>query len=482
MACTHAAKLEEAGQGQVLRFWEQLDSEGREHLTAEIAEVEARIGLAKLAGLVRQAEDQAAQATQSAEITPPEEAHMGDATDAESRKRWHDVGLRLIAEGKCAAAVMAGGQGTRLGSTFPKGILGDGETPGADIGLLGKQSLFALQAHRISRLEKLAAEAHPGTTPRISFLVMTSDATHSITKSFFESRQHFGLQPEQVFFFKQGRMPCMDTEGRILLAQQGALCLAPDGNGGIYPGLQRGGALDFMSQRGVEWMQVFSVDNILVRVADPVFYGFCAERGVDAASKTVAKKDASEAVGVFACRGGDYGVIEYSEIGEERSKETAPSGALLYNAANPAIHCYSLPFLQGPALQYSSRDDVWHRALKDIPTVDGKVKGVKMEGFIFDAFAVAKTFGLLKINRQSEFSAIKNSDDKPRDTPKTAIADLSALHRQWLTAAGVDTGARRVELSPLVSYDGEGLEPLRDTYAGLVAGLGPEDPLYIEKL
>ena len=351
---SHLEALKAVGQEQVLEHYVDLSAEQRAGLDAEIAEVEARIGLAKIATLVEVAE--AAQASNhSPTITPPAEADMGDATDPADKARWHALGLKLISQGKCAATVMAGGQGTRLGHSFPKGILGDGEESGADIGLLGKYSLFALQALRIKRLEALAKEAHPESTPSIPFLVMTSDATHDVTQQFFESRSFFELKRDQVHFFKQGRMPCLDLSGKMLLAEKGALCLSPDGNGGIYNGLDRGGALTFMEERGVEWMQVFSVDNVLVRVADPVFYGFCAERGVDAASKTIAKKDASEAVGVFACRDGAYGVIEYSEIGEARSAETSPSGALLYGAANPAIHCYSLAFLKGPAMEYSQR-------------------------------------------------------------------------------------------------------------------------------
>ena len=356
-------RLEAAGQAQVLQHWADLTDAERDTLDAQVAEVDARVGLSTLGAIVTGAAAKQDDAAAAAEIQPPAEGAMGDADNEEERARWEASGYRLVAQGRCAAVVMAGGQGSRLGSTFPKGILGDASVSGADIGLPSGLSLFGIQAARLLRVQAVAAERYPeeakaaaaASVAGIPFLVMTSDATHERTQTFFEERSYFGLQPEQVRFFKQGRMPALDSDGKMLLATKGSLCMSPDGNGGIYPALEGSGALGFLAGRGVSWVQVFSVDNILIKAADPVYYGFCEERGCDASAKTAIKADASEAVGVFACRGGAYGVIEYSEIGRERSELTDSKGGLLYGAANLAIHCYSLDFLNGPAIEYCRR-------------------------------------------------------------------------------------------------------------------------------
>jgi len=238
---------------------------------------------------------------------------------------------------------------------------------------------------------------------------------------------------------------------------------SPNGNSGIYDALQAEGVLDKLKAAGVKWVQSFSVDNVLNRVADPVWYGYCQEKAADVVVKSIPKRAWNEAVGVLTLRAGKPSVIEYSEIGEERAKQTDNSGGLKYNAANICLQAYSLDFLCGPVQKFPTE---WHVARKDIPTVDGKVKGIKLEGFIFDVFAVCENFRVLQVSRAAEFSAIKNASDSGKpDTPQTALASVSRLHRQWIRKAGGtwladddENGDGPIcEVSPLVSYRGEGL-------------------------
>lgn len=269
-------------------------------------------------------------------------------------------------------------------------------------------------------------------------------------------------------------MPCISEDGKMLMATAHEISTSPDGNAGIYPALRRGGVLEKLRKEGVAWVQSYSVDNILTRVADPVWYGFMKDQGADVCAKTIPKARWDEAVGVVTLRDGKAGVIEYSEIGETRAQEKDASGALLYNAANICLQAYSLDFLAGPAQDYATKTPLWHIAKKQIDTVDGKVPGVKLEGFIFDCFAVTRNFRMLQVDRAVEFSAIKNpSGSGKADTPDTALASLARLHRKWLRAAGAelppdapDGSGPIVEISPLVSYRGEGLAQHTERAAG----------------
>lgn len=454
--------LAKAGQEHVLAYWAELSGEERTALEAQLWALEETVGLASLKPTLAETLKAHAQA-RVCEIEPPpaEWVKHADGSDLASEARWEEVGLDLVAQGKCAACVLAGGMGTRLGSAYPKGMLG-AEEIGEDF-LPSRKSIFQVQAERILSVQRRAQlRAGLADLPTVFFLVMTGDATDAPTRDFFKRHNNFGLRVEQVVFFTQGVMPCMAEDGKMIMETKGKVAVSPDGNAGIYPALQRHGVLDNLQAAGVEYVQCFSVDNILVRVADPRWYGFHKETGADVVAKTIPKRNWQEAVGVVTLKDGAPGVIEYSEIGEVRAQETDASGSLKYNAANICLQAYTLNFLRGPAQQFKA---VWHVARKDIPTVNGKVSGIKLEGFIFDVFAVAKVFRTLQVERAAEFSAIKNASasGKP-DTPATALESISRLHRRWLRAAGVPiveddaSGAGPVcEVSPLVSYAGEGL-------------------------
>ncbi|CRK18162.1 hypothetical protein BN1723_019396, partial [Verticillium longisporum] len=192
---------------------------------------------------------------------------------------------------------MAGGQGTRLGSSAPKGCF--------NIDLPSNKSLFQIQAERIRKVQELAAAKAGASTPAVvPWYVMTSGPTRGPTQEFFEKNSYFGLDKANVVIFEQGVLPCISNEGKILLESKGRVAVAPDGNGGLYQALVVSNVLSDMGSRGIEHIHAYCVDNCLVKVADPVFIGFSAAKNVDIATKVVRKRAANESVGLILQKNG----------------------------------------------------------------------------------------------------------------------------------------------------------------------------------
>ncbi|HLU70384.1 MAG TPA: UDPGP type 1 family protein [Fibrobacteria bacterium] len=460
------------GQTHLLRFWNELDAAARETLLAEIAAIDFDL----VAGLHRDlvTTPAGAGAAASMDRTPASLSPLrGQNIDEARRAVFRDEGLKPLAQGRCAAFLVAGGQGTRLGHDGPKGVF--------DIGLPSGKSLFQLQAERLKRLGALCGKPVP-------WYIMTSRENHAATTGFFREHDYFGLNESDIMFFPQGECPLTDQQGRILLADKGRIALGPNGNGGCFPALKHAGALADMERRGVEWVFVYSVDNALVRVCDPVFLGFALASGLPAASKAVAKSSPEERVGVFCRRGdgpegGRPSVIEYSEMSPELCAARDGDGELLYGSANIAVHLFRRDFLEA----HADAALPWHVAHKKIPHIavdaaHGNAPGArvipsapnayKFELFMFDLFPMAPDMAVLNVERAAEFAPVKNRDGA--DSPATARALILALHRRWAEQAGapvlqspVGAGTDlEVEISPTTSYAGEGLSPESFTYDG----------------
>jgi len=286
-------------------------------------------------------------------------------------------------------------------------------------------------------------------------------------------------------------------DGKVLLDSPSRVAVAPDGNGGLYAATRAPlsstdkshTVLTDLAKRKILYVHAYCVDNCLVRVADPVFLGYCINKQADCAAKVVPKSSPTESVGVVACRGSKFSVVEYSEISKEQAeRRDADTGELTFRAGNIANHFYTTAYLN--EVESFEDDLAYHIARKKIPHVDlesgesvkpSKPNGMKLEMFVFDVFPYTKRFSVLEVARNEEFSPLKNAPGTGADDAETSRRDLLAQHRRFLERAGatVKEGVE-IEISPRVSYAGEGLESVKGktfTKSGLVEEVEEMDAL-----
>ena len=399
-------RFEAAGQGHVFRHWDHLSEGERIEFAGQLSRIDLPL-IQTLGDLI----DSSA-ATSAPSLAPPEVIARGSVNaDAEG------VGANLLADGKVGFVLVAGGQGSRLGFDGPKGAY--------SIGPVTDRSLFDWHAARIQ-----AAGDRYGFQP--TWYIMTSRANDSATRAYFASHNHFGLGEDDVVFFSQDMLPALNLRGKIVLNGPGSIFLAPNGHGGTLSALATSGALAHMSERGIEEISYFQVDNPLARPADPLFLGLHRSAGADMSSKVVSKRDAAEKVGVLGMVDGVLGCIEYSDLSDQLREKRADSGDLAFNAGNIAVHALSVRFVQR-LNEGGSLDLPWHVARKELDAIDDdgvptKTDGVKFETFVFDALGKADNCVTMEVDRAEEFSPVKNAEGS--DSPETCRLDLSRIGRE----------------------------------------------------
>ncbi|ODV78671.1 nucleotide-diphospho-sugar transferase [Suhomyces tanzawaensis NRRL Y-17324] len=461
----------QAGQPHLFEYFDGLSASDQAAFVAQLAKIDDPKALVDTVGAAMKFLASNSASRLFAQLPSLQTASTLDL-DPATRDKWLNLGLEAISNNQVGILLMAGGQGTRLGSKNPKGCY--------DIQLPSGKPLFQIQAEKILKVQKLTqAKYGLSATPKLHWYIMTSGPTRNTTEQFFREHNFFGLDADQVVLFDQGTLPCFSLDGsKILLESKSKYCESPDGNGGLYKALQTNGILDDMIAKGIKHLHMYCVDNSLVKVADPLFMGFAIDNKFDLATKVVRKRDASENVGLIVLDDNlnKPCVIEYSEISSELANKTEPTdpSKLYLRAANIVNHYYSVDLLKNYIPKWTSSQEYlpFHIAKKKIGSLKNgefitpsEPNGIKLEQFIFDVFPSVELakFGCLEVDRSSEFSPLKNADGASNDTPTTCRNHYLELGTKWVKENGgvLENDTDLVEVSPLTSYAGEDLEFVR---------------------
>ena len=394
--------LKKYGQEHLLNHYEKLDEAHKKKLLKQIDEIDFELANNLYESTKKEVKNN------KDEITPID--YLDKFKLGDKYKYYEDIGKKAIKDGKLAVVTMAGGQGTRLGHDGPKGTY--------DIGLDSHKSLFELLCDGIKQEGKKY-----GVT--IPWFIMTSKENNKATEIFFKENKYFGYEKDKnLFFFIQGELPMMDTEGKILIGEDGLIKLAADGHGGIYESLVKTGMTKKMREMGVEWVFIGGVDNCLVKMVDPVLMGIAIDKKVTVACKSVVKANPHERVGVFCRRNGKPNVIEYTEITDEMAEARDKDGELLYGESHILCNLFSVDAVE----RMGAEPLPYHVAYKKATYIDkdgnlvkpDSPNAYKFEAFLFDAFSEVDDMAILRVKREEEFAPVKNADSAGVDCPSTA--------------------------------------------------------------
>lgn len=378
-------KLEKYGQLHVLKYWDELGEQQKEELLAQIDATDMEI-----LECAKHKDDLA----QKGKITPLGAMELSEIES--NRADFTATGIRAIREGKVGAVLLAGGMGTRLGSDDPKGMYNVGIT----------RDLYIFEC-LINNLMDVVKQADAW----IHLFVMTSDKNNDATVAFLKEHGYFGYNAEYVHFFKQEMAAATDYEGKIYLEEKGKLSTSPNGNGGWFISLQKSGLLDLVHREGIEWINVFAVDNVLQRIADPCFIGATIQKNCAVGAKVVRKAAPDEKVGVMCLEDGRPSIVEYYEMTEELMDTRNEKGEPAYNFG------VILNYLFGVGdLEKMMADLPLHIVEKKIPYLDENGNPVKPEapnGYKFESLVLDMIHQLdsclpFEVVREKEFAPIKN--------------------------------------------------------------------------
>ena len=400
--------LEKYNQIHLLSQYEKLDNEKKEYLLNQIININFE-QLNKLYENTKKCIEVGEDKIEP--ISYIEKEKMADY------EKYMKIGEEEIKKGKLAVVTMAGGQGTRLGHNGPKGtyILNIKPEP---------KSLFEILCDNL----KNAKNKYDVIIP---WYIMTSRENNSQTIEFFEENNYFNYPKDAIKFFIQGELPMIDTNGKVLLTEEGIIKEAADGHGGIFEAMFKNKVVEDMKQRNIEWIFIGPIDNPLVKMVDEVLIGLSKEKGVLEAGKSLVKANPKEKVGVFCKKNGKPSVVEYTEITDEMANETDANNNLVYGESHINCNMFNIKGLE----IIGNQKLPYHSAFKKATYLDEKgniikpeePNAYKFESFIFDAFNKLDDMLIFRVKREDEFAPVKGKEGV--DSAESAIELYNRYHK-----------------------------------------------------
>ena len=381
-------KLSEYGQEHLLKYYDELSEEEKASLLSQIE----RIDFSVLESLEAEKNVTANRGT----FAPLSAVTVEDiaANEAEYKK----AGLEAVRNRKTAAVLLAGGQGTRLGFDKPKGMY--------NVGITRELYIFECLINNLMKVVKEAGAYVP-------LYITTSEINNSDTINFFEEHDYFGYDKNSVRFFIQDMAPAADMNGKVYMESRSRIASSPNGNGGWFSSLVRAGLLDEIRSSGVEWINVFAVDNVLQQIADPLFIGAVIKSGYESGGKVVSKAAPEERVGVLCLEDGMPSIVEYYEMTPEMITERTENGDLAYKYGVILNYLFNVDKL----VTILDNKLPIHVVKKKIPYMDengnyikpDEPNGHKFETLVLDMVHQHNSCLPYEVIRSKEFAPIKNA-------------------------------------------------------------------------
>ena len=380
-------KLQKYGQEHVLKYYSELSDSEKQELLAQVEDTDFAV-LANCKNL--------GHADARGEFAPLAALQV---SEIEKRKdEFTKLGVETIKAGKVAAVLLAGGMGTRLGSDNPKGMY--------DIGITKPVYIF----QRI--IENLLDTVKQADGTYIRLFIMTSEKNNDATVNFLKEKNFFGYPEDKITFFKQEMAPASDYDGKVYMESKSRISTSPNGNAGWYSSLLKAGLRDVIVKEGIEWIDIFAVDNVLQRIADPCFVGATVAAKVSCGAKVVRKNAPDEKVGVMCLEDGKPSIVEYYELSQEMMDAKDENGDSAYNYG--VILNYM--FNEKALYEIAQKELPLHVVEKKIPYIDENANlvkpetpnGCKFEQLVLDMIHMLNTCLPYEVVREHEFAPIKN--------------------------------------------------------------------------
>ncbi|MCR5734920.1 MAG: UTP--glucose-1-phosphate uridylyltransferase [Lachnospiraceae bacterium] len=398
-------KLSAEGQEHVLDHYEELTDDEKAMLLSQIEETDLSV--------LKYAKD--GENNNGRGVFEPLAAM--ELSEIESRREeFHDAGVKAIKEGKTAAVLLAGGMGTRLGSDNPKGMFNIGET----------RDVFIFQ-----RIIENLLDVVNETGTWIRLFVMTSEKNNDATVAFFKEKNFFGYKEDRVVFFKQDMAPACDYSGKLYMEERYRISTSPNGNAGWYSSMIRAGLDKILKDEGIEWIDIFAVDNVLQRICDPCFVGATVLANVSVGAKVVRKADPDEKVGVICLEDGRPSIVEYYDLSDEMKEAKDAKGDPAYNFGVILNYLFHVPELD----EVVKGTLPLHVVEKKIPYMDEagnhvkpeKPNGYKFEQLVLDMIHELSTCLPYEVVREKEFAPIKNPTGVDSVESAKALCKLNGI-------------------------------------------------------